>query len=90
MRIQIQDLTDSTKGSIRSDVEYNQSGDVEYNIFTNDGVINRKISVSDNYMLEVNQVNRCIINGETPDITPEFSIKNAKLMDQVLSEIGYY
>ena len=79
-----------TKGSIRSDVEYNQSGDVEYNIFTNDGVINRKISVSDNYMLEVNQVNRCIINGETPDITPEFSIKNAKLMDQVLSEIGYY
>ena len=48
------------------------------------------ITVSDNYSLEVNQVNSWILNGETPDITPEFSIKNAKLMDQVLSEIGYY
>lgn len=79
-----------SNGCIKSDVEYNQSGDVECRIFTKDGIVNRKITVSDNYSLEVNQVNSCILNGETPDITPEFSIKNAKLMDQVLSEIGYY
>ena len=29
-------------------------------------------------------------NGdETPHVTPEFSIKNARLMDRVFKEIGY-
>ena len=32
---------------------------------------------------------RCILFGEKPFITPEYSIKNAKLIDRVLAEIGY-
>ena len=78
-----------SKGSIRSDVEYNQEGDVSYSIYTGDGVIERKVTVPHNYKLEIEQLGRCILNGEKPHITPEFSIKNAKLIDTVLNEIGF-
>ena len=78
-----------TKGSIRSEVEYNQEGNVKYRIFTPDGVQEKEIFVPQNYALEAEQMNRCILNGETPHITPEFSLKNARLIDKVLEEIGY-
>ena len=78
-----------SKGSIRSDVEYNQEGDVSYSIYTSDGVTERKVSVPHNYKLEIEQLGRSILNGEKPHITPEFSLKNAKLIDTVLKEIGF-
>ena len=78
-----------TKGSIRSDVEYNQQGDVNYRIFTKDEVIERKVTIPQNYSLEIAQMCRCINGYATPHITPEFSIKNAELMDRVFAEIGY-
>ncbi|MCR4625591.1 MAG: Gfo/Idh/MocA family oxidoreductase [Lachnospiraceae bacterium] len=78
-----------TKGSIRSDVEYNQAGEVSYKIFTNDGVIERKISVPQNYSLEIENMSRCILYGDKLHVTPDFSIKNAELIDKVLKEIGY-
>ena len=40
-------------------------------------------------MLEIEQLGRCIENGEAPHITPEFSIKNAELLDEILKQIGY-
>lgn len=79
-----------SKGSIRSEVEYNQEGEVSYKIYTNDGVIERKVTNPQNYSLEIEQMGRCILNEEKPLITEEFSLKNAKLIDTVLSEIGYY
>ena len=78
-----------TTGSIRSDVEYNQEGEVSYKIFTRDRIIERKIFVPNNYSLEIEQLDRCILNGEAPHVTPEFSLKNMALMDSVLKEIGY-
>ena len=78
-----------TKGSIRSDVEYNQAGEVSYKIFTNDGVIERKVSVPQNYSLEIENMSRCIMYGDKLHVTPDFSIKNAELIDKVLKEIGY-
>ena len=42
-----------------------------------------------NYALELEQMNRCILYGEKPHVTPEFSVANARLMDAVLKEIGY-
>ena len=84
-------LIHGTKGSIRSDVEYNQEGDVSYRIFTKDGeTIERKVFVPNNYALEVTQLGKCILEGETPHVTPEFSMKNTRLMDQVLNEIGFW
>ena len=78
-----------TKGSIRSDVEYNQAGEVSYKIFTNDGVIERKVSVPQNYSLEIENMSRCIMYGDKLHVTPDFSIKNAELIDKVLKDIGY-
>ena len=78
-----------TKGSIISAVEYNQEGEVSYLIYTNDGCIERKVSVPHNYKLEIEQLGRCITGGEKPHITPEFSLKNARLIDTVLKEIGF-
>ena len=77
-----------SKGSIRSDVEYNQAGDVSYKVFTKEGSIERKLSLPQNYSLESEQLSRCILFGEKPHITPEFSIKNAELMDRVFAEIA--
>ena len=82
-----------TKGSIRSEVEYNQEGEVSYRIVENawsdKKVVERRISVPHNYALELEQLNQCILGKARPHITPEFSIKNAELMDKVFKEIGY-
>ncbi|MCR4992071.1 MAG: Gfo/Idh/MocA family oxidoreductase [Lachnospiraceae bacterium] len=78
-----------TKGSIRSDVEYNQAGELSYNIYNADGIIERKISVPQNYSLEIENLSRSILYCEKPHITPAFSIKNAELIDRILKEIGY-
>lgn len=78
-----------TKGSIRSEVEYNQEGEVSYKIYTEDGETERYISVPNNYSLEIEQFSRCVMGEEKPYITPEFSVKNAALIDSVLTKIGY-
>ena len=78
-----------SKGILISDVEYNQSGKVSYTIKSGTAEYHPSINVYNNYMLEVEQLGRCIENGEAPHITPEFSIKNAEVMDMVLSQIGY-
>ena len=77
------------KGSIRSEVEYNQEGEVSYRIYTEDGETERYISVPNNYSLEIEQFSRCVMGEEKPYITPEFSVKNAALIDSVLTKIGY-
>ena len=63
---------------------------MSYRIFTADGVEERKISVPQNYSLELEQLGSCILDGRKPHITPDFSLKNARLIDRVLKEIGYY
>lgn len=78
-----------TKGTIRSDVEYNQEGNLSYQIITEEGVIERKIEVPNNYSLEVEQLSQCILSGETPYVTADFSKKNASLIDKVLKDIDY-
>ena len=65
------------------------SGEVSYKIYTKDEVIERKISVPQNYSLEITQLGNCILNGEKPYVSPEFSVRNSELMDKVFEEIGY-
>ena len=78
-----------SKGAIRSDVEYNQEGTLRYEIRTAEGRTEREVFVPQNYSLEIEQLNRCILEGETPHITEAFSVTNAELIDRVLREIGY-
>ncbi len=77
------------KGCIRSEVEFNQAGELSYKIFTAEGVTERKLSAPQNYSLEVTQLGKCILDGEEPYVTRDFSVKNAELMDKVFQEIGY-
>ena len=77
------------KGTIISAVEYNQAGHLSYEILTGGETITRTVTAKWNYALEVEQLGRCIENGEKPYITSGFSIKNAELLDQVLAKCGY-
>ena len=79
-----------SKGSIRSDVEYNQAGEVSYKIYVEDTVTERKVEVPHNYSLEIENLSRCVLNNETPHVSAEFSLKNIKLMDSILSKIGFW
>lgn len=78
-----------SKGSIRSEVEYNQEGTLCYTIRTAGGTIEREVFVPQNYALEISQLNRCILYGEKPHVSAAFSLKNAEVMDWVLKEIGF-
>lgn len=78
-----------TKGSIISAVEYNQEGKLSYTISAEGKSIIRNIDAPQNYALELDQLNTCILNGDSPHITEEFSLKNMRLIDSVLNEIGY-
>ena len=77
------------KGYIRSDVEYNQAGNVTYRVVSGDKEITRGIQVSNNYKLESEQLTRAILGKEQPYITEEFSLANANLLGEVLKKIGY-
>ena len=78
-----------TKGSIISAVEYNQEGKLSYTISAEGKSMIRNIDAPQNYALELDQLNACILNGDSPHITEEFSLKNMRLIDRVLKEIGY-
>ncbi len=77
------------KGTISSSYQYNQEGDISYKIFTPDGETEKTVFVPHNYCLEVEQLGRCILGEEKPHVTPEFSMKNAELIDALLKDMGY-
>ncbi len=78
-----------SKGCISSDVEYNQAGELGYTLISEGKSLERKIQVRQNYALETEQLCRCIENGEKPHVSPEFSIRNAELLDSIFKEIDY-
>lgn len=78
-----------SKGAIRSDVEYNQEGDLHYTIVSEGKKTERRILAKQNYSLEIEQFGRCIEAGETPHISKDFSVSNSRLLDIILNKIGY-
>ncbi len=78
-----------SKGCIKSAVEYNQEGELCYTLISNGEMMERKVEARNNYALELEQMNRCILGEEKPKVTAEFSLRNAAVMDEVLREIGY-
>ena len=79
-----------TKGDIKSDTEFNQEGNASYTLIIEGKEQIRNVYCPHNYQLEIEQLGRCIIEGETPVVTADFSIKNAKILDAILQEIGYF
>ncbi len=78
-----------TKGFLRSDARFNQEGRLNYQIIEGDKVITRYVDVAQNYSLEVSQLGRCILEGEKPGVSSEFTLAVARTMDKVLEAIGY-
>ena len=78
-----------TAGEIHSPVEFNQSGRIPYAIIHGEKSERRIISAKNNYQLEVEQLGRCITDGEKPHVSAEFSLRCARTTDRILKEIGY-
>ena len=80
---------DGTKGSIQSTAEFNGCGDLTYTITAGEKEETKHVAVPNNYRLEVEQLGRCIQNGELPYVSKEFSLGNLRTLERILSLIGY-
>lgn len=78
-----------TKGAIKSEVEFNQAGELSYTLITDAGEEVKTVTAPQNYRLEVEQLGRCITEGEALHVTHEFTRMNARTLEKVLKEIGY-
>ena len=78
-----------TKGSIKSEVQFNQAGDLCYTVWTEAGQQLKTVHAPQNYRLEVEQLGRCIRNGEKPHVSKAFSVINSKVLNAILEKIGY-
>ena len=77
------------RGCIRSDVCFNQPGELRWTVETPEETEEHTVTALQNYRLEVESLNRFLVYGETPAVTPEFSLRNARLMDAILHSAGY-
>lgn len=80
-----------TKGRIKgTGFEFNGDGELSYTVTTFDGEeVVKTVSVPQNYRLEVEQFGRCVTGDETPAVSKEFSLANARMIDRILKEINY-
>lgn len=78
-----------TEGYIKSSVQFNQEGDLCYTLYKNGVEEVKTVSVRSNYALEVEQLGRCITEGQQPHVSNAFTIRNAKVLDAVLKQAGY-
>ena len=78
-----------TKGDIRCDAQFNQCGELSYTLTVGDEQFVKTVSTPQNYKLEVEQLGRCITDGEKPHVSEEFTLRNAKLLEDILNVIGY-
>lgn len=83
-----------SKGYIRSNVEYNEEGELEFTVTIKDEEGNRnssrrKIKSDSNYRLEIERFSRAVRGEIKPLITEEFSVKNMRLLDRILDASLY-
>lgn len=78
-----------TKGDIHMDAQFNQAGELTYALTVGDERVVKTVSTPHNYCLEVEQLGRCITDGENPHVSEAFTLKNAAIMEKILKIIGY-
>lgn len=78
-----------TLGEIVSPVEFNQCGEIPYTIIRNGARETKTVNAPNNYMLEAEQLSRCVLYGEKPHVSREFSLLTARVTDRILEAIGY-
>ncbi len=77
------------KGMIEGTVQYNECGSKSIYVVKGDERKEIIVDIPNNYMLEVEQMGRCILDGERPYVSNEFSLKVAKVNDMCLAAMGY-
>jgi len=78
-----------TKGAIKSEAQFNQAGELCYSLITDAGEVVKTVNAPQNYRLEVEQLGRCIAEGEKLHVSHEFTRMNARTLEKVLQAIGY-
>ena len=78
-----------TKGILEVPVSFNAEGTQKWYLIEGEKRTAFFMDIPNNYMLEVEQLGNCILNGETPHVSAEFSIQTAETMDMVLKSCGY-
>lgn len=78
-----------TKGCIKSETQFNQAGEVSYTVCVDGKAEVKTLIAPQNYKLEVEQLGRCITDGEKPHVSHEFTMLNARVMDRILEKMGY-
>ncbi|MBQ3574560.1 MAG: gfo/Idh/MocA family oxidoreductase, partial [Clostridia bacterium] len=78
-----------TKGCIKSETAFNQCGELKYTLITDAGEVEKSVIAPQNYCLEVEQLGRCIAEGEKIHVTHEFTRMNARVLEAILKEIKY-
>lgn len=78
-----------TKGCIWSNERFNAAGELTYTIELGGEKTVKAVSTPDNYALEVEQLGRCITDGETPWVSPAFTAANGRVLERILRQIQY-
>ena len=78
-----------TLGEIVSPWAFNQRGAIPYTVIRDGRTETKTVEVPNNYMLESEQLSRCILTGEKPHVSKEFSLQTARVTDRILKAIGY-
>ena len=78
-----------TLGEIASPVEFNQCGEIPYTVIRSGVKETKTVTAPNNYALETEQLSRCILFGEKPHVSKDFSLMTARVTDRILSAIGY-
>ena len=79
-----------TRGEMYSPVAFNQSGEIPYTVVSGGKTDTKTVAVPNNYKLEVEQLGRCIRDGESPHVSRDFSLMVARVQDRILEEIGFW
>ena len=78
-----------TKGFLKSEIRFNMDGEGSYMICADGKCETKTVNMPQNYKLEVEQLGRCITDGEKPHVSHEFTMMNARTLDRILAAIGY-
>lgn len=79
-----------TEGTIEAPIQYNQQGELTYYIHKEGKTETYNVSVKSNYQLEVEQFGRCILEGEAPLVSNEFSARVAEVLYRTAKAMGYF
>lgn len=78
-----------TEGTIEAPVPFNADGTITYYVHKAGTTQEFTVEVPNNYLLEFEQLTNCILYGEQPYVSHEFSIKNARTIDLILKSMSY-